>query len=199
MVNLTIDGIAVSVPKGSTLLQAAAKANVSIPTLCFLKQVNEIGACRICVVEVEGHDNLVPACTAKAEEGMVVLTNTARVKENRRINLQFILSQHDSNCPTCVRNSNCTLQSLAAQYNLSANPYTKAVPQKAWADTAYLLRDESKCIKCMRCVSVCDKIQQMHVWDVVGTGSRTTVGVSEGRTFAQSGCTLCGQCQYVCL
>lgn len=194
MVNLTIDGIAVSVADGSTLLTAAQSVGVSIPTLCYLRDINEIGACRICVVEVEGHDNLVAACNTKAEEGMVVHTNTPRVKENRRINLQLILSQHDSNCPTCVRNGNCTLQTLARENNLTGNPFAKAIPAKRWPENSPLVRDESKCIKCMRCIQVCDKIQGMHVWDVVGTGSRTTVGVSGGRTFDQSDCTLCGQC-----
>jgi len=194
MVNLTIDQKAVYVAPNTTILAAAARVGITIPTLCYLKDINEIGACRICVVEVEGHDNLVPACTALAEDGMVVHTNTPRVKQARKINLQMILSQHDSQCPTCVRNGNCTLQTLAKENNLTDIPYPKQVPNKPWASTRYLIRNEGKCIKCMRCIEVCDKIQGMHVWDVVGTGSRTTVGVSDGRTFEESGCTLCGQC-----
>ncbi len=194
MVNLTIDGMAVSVPAGTTLLKAAQAAGIKIPTLCYLHDINEIGACRICVVEVEGQENLVPACTALAEDGMTVHTNTPRVKENRKINLRLILSQHESNCPTCVRNGNCTLQTLARDNNLIGSPYTKAVPTKTWDENSYLIRDESKCIKCMRCIQVCDKIQNMNIWDVVGTGSRTTVGVSGGRAFGQTDCTLCGQC-----
>ncbi len=194
MVNLTIDQKAVCVAPNTTILAAAASIGITIPTLCYLKDINEIGACRICVVEVEGHDNLVPACTALAEDGMVVHTNTPRVKQARKINLQMILSQHDSQCPTCVRNGNCTLQTLAKENNLTDIPYPKQVPNKPWASTRYLIRNEGKCIKCMRCIEVCDKIQGMHVWDVVGTGSRTTVGVSDGRTFEESGCTLCGQC-----
>jgi len=194
MVNLTIDQKAVYVAPNTTILAAAARVGITIPTLCYLKDINEIGACRICVVEVEGHDNLVPACTALAEDGMVVHTNTPRVKQARKINLQMILSQHDSQCPTCVRNGNCTLQTLAKENNLTDIPYPKQVPNKPWASTRYLIRNEGKCIKCMRCIEVCDKIQGMHVWDVVGTGSRTTVGVSDGRTFEESGCTLCGHC-----
>ncbi len=194
MVNLTIDQKAVCVAPNTTILAAAASIGITIPTLCYLKDINEIGACRICLVEVEGHDNLVPACTALAEEGMVVHTNTPRVKQARKINLQMILSQHDSQCPTCVRNGNCTLQTLAKENNLTDIPYPKQVPSKPWASTRYLIRNEGKCIKCMRCIEVCDKIQGMHVWDVVGTGSRTTVGVSNGRPFEESGCTLCGQC-----
>ena len=194
MVNITIDNKTVCVAPHTTILAAAAAVGITIPTLCYLKDVNEIGACRICVVEVEGQDNLVPACNTAVEEGMVVRTNTPRVKQARRINLQMILSQHDSQCPTCVRNGNCTLQTLARENNLTTLPYPKQVPSKPWPSNRYLIRDEGKCIKCMRCIQVCDKIQGMHVWDVVGTGSRATVGVANGRTFEESGCTLCGQC-----
>ncbi len=194
MVNITIDGNRLSVAENTTILSAAASVGITIPTLCYLKEVNEIAACRICVVEVEGLDNLVPACTTKVWEGMSVATNTVRVKQNRKVNLQLILSQHDSNCPTCVRNGNCTLQSLAKENNLTCNPFIKDIPAKPWSEDNYLIRDESKCIKCMRCIQVCDKIQNMNVWDVVNTGSRTTVGVSNGRSFSESGCALCGQC-----
>lgn len=194
MVNITIDGKSLCVAPKTTILAAAASIGITIPTLCYLKDINEIGACRICVVEVEGHDNLVAACNTPAEDGMVVHTNTPRVKQARKTNLQMILSQHDGQCPTCVRNGNCTLQTLARENNITALPYAKNVPSKPWNAERYLIRDESKCIKCMRCIQVCDKIQGIHVWDVVGTGSRTTVGVSNGRTFEESGCTLCGQC-----
>lgn len=194
MVNLTIDNKPVCVAPQTTILAAAASCGITIPTLCYLKDINEIGACRICVVEVEGHEHLVPACNTAVEEGMVVLTNTPRVKQARKINLQMILSQHDSQCPTCVRNGNCALQTLARENNITDLPYPKNVPSKAWSTNEYLIRNESKCIKCMRCIAVCDKIQEMHVWDVVGTGSRTTVGVAQGNTLAQAGCTLCGQC-----
>ena len=198
MVTLKIDGHQVSVPEGTTILDAAKLVSIKIPTLCYLKEVNEIAACRICVVEVEGLDRLVPACTAKVHEGMVVHTCTDRVKRTRRINLRLILSQHNSNCPLCIRNGNCTLQDLARDNNLIYNPYPKNVSEKPWSTSNYIIRDESKCVKCMRCIQVCDKIQGMNIWDVVGTGSRTTVGVSLNRTLAESDCALCGQCVTHC-
>ena len=198
MVTLKIDGHQVSVPEGTTILDAAKLVSIKIPTLCYLKEVNEIAACRICVVEVEGLDRLVPACTAKVHDGMVVHTCTDRVKRTRRINLRLILSQHNSNCPLCIRNGNCTLQDLARDNNLIYNPYPKNVPNSPWSTSNYIIRDESKCVKCMRCIQVCDKIQGMNIWDVVGTGSRTTVGVSLNRTLAESDCALCGQCVTHC-
>ena len=198
MVNLTIDGHEVSVKAGTTILDAAKTVGIRIPTLCYLREVNEIAACRICVVEVEGMERLVPACTTKVQEGMVVRTNTDRVKRTRRVNLRLILSQHDSNCPLCIRNGNCTLQELARDNNLIYDPYPKNVPNKPWSIRNYIIRDESKCVKCMRCIQICDKIQGMHIWDVVGTGSRTTVGVSLNRTLAEADCALCGQCVTHC-
>ena len=198
MVSLTIDGQVVSVSPETTILDAARAVSIKIPTLCYLREVNEIAACRICMVEVEGLDRLVPACTTKVREGMVVYTSTDRVKRTRRINLRLILSQHDANCPLCIRNGNCTLQDLARDNNLIYNPYPKNIPNKPWDIENFLIRDESKCVKCMRCIQVCDKVQDMHVWDVVGTGSRTTVGISLNRKLAESDCALCGQCVTHC-
>ena len=198
LITLTIDGQEVSVPAGTTILDAAKNVSIKIPTLCYLREINEIGACRICVVEVEGLDQLVPACTTKVQEGMVVHTCSDRVKRTRRINLRLILSQHNGNCPLCIRNGNCTLQDLARDNNLIYNPYPQNIPNKPWSISNYIIRDESKCVKCMRCIQVCDKIQGMHIWDVVGTGSRTTVGVSLNRTLAESDCALCGQCVTHC-
>ena len=198
MVNLTIDDINISVPAGTTILDAAKAVSIRIPTLCYLREINEIAACRICVVEVEGLERLVPACTTKVQEGMVVRTNTDRVKRTRRVNLRLILSQHDSNCPLCIRNGNCTLQDLARDNNLIYNPYPKSIPNKPWSIKNYIIRDESKCVKCMRCIQICDKVQGMHIWDVVGTGSRTTVGVSLNRKLGEADCALCGQCVTHC-
>ena len=197
-VTLTIDGQQVSVPAGTTILDAAKTVSIKIPTLCYLREVNEIAACRICVVEVEGLDRLVPACTTIVREGMAVRTNSDRVKRTRRVNLRLILSQHDANCPLCIRNGNCTLQDLARDNNLIYNPYPKNIPNKPWSISNYIIRDESKCVKCMRCIQVCDKVQTMGIWDVVGTGSRTTVGISLNRTLAESDCALCGQCVTHC-
>ena len=198
MVTLTIDGQKVTVAPETTILDAARAVSIKIPTLCYLREVNEIAACRICMVEVEGLDRLVPACTTKVRDGMVVYTSTDRVKRTRRINLRLILSQHDANCPLCIRNGNCTLQDLARDNNLIYNPYPKNIPNKPWNIDNFLIRDESKCVKCMRCVQICDKVQDMHIWDVVGTGSRTTVGISLNRKLEESDCALCGQCVTHC-
>ncbi len=194
MVNLTIDNIAVSVPEGTTILEAAKSVHVEIPHLCYLKDLNEIAACRLCVVEVEGFDRLVTSCNNTVAEGMVVNTNSPRVRAARRTNIQLILSQHDSECTSCVRNGNCTLQSTARDLNIYSLAYDKNVKKRAWDKKLPLIRDESKCIKCMRCVQVCDKIQTVNIWDVSGTGIRTTVDVSHNRALDNSECTYCGQC-----
>ena len=194
MVNLTINGRAVCVSEGSTILEAARKAGIHIPTLCYLKELNEIGACRVCVVEVEGYDRLMASCNTQVSEGMVVHTDSTRARRARRTNLQLILSQHDCHCPTCTRSGNCSLQSLANSLNILDQPYKSEYSPGEWDRSAPLIRNESKCIKCMRCIQVCDKIQGLGVWDLANTGSRTTVDVSQNRTIRQSDCTFCGQC-----
>ncbi|MBR5115383.1 MAG: [Oscillospiraceae bacterium] len=194
MVKLTIDGREALVPEGSTILEAAASLGIKIPTLCYLKDINEISACRICVVEIDGFERLVPSCTEKVAEGMVVHTNSHRAKTARETNLKLILSQHDGDCTTCVRSRNCHLQDLASELNIIDNPYPKEVKKNEWPENSYLIRRESKCIKCMRCIEVCDKIQTLKVWDVKGSGSRTTVGVRLNRVFTDADCALCGQC-----
>ncbi|MBQ1333018.1 MAG: iron hydrogenase small subunit [Lachnospiraceae bacterium] len=194
MVKLTIDGREAIVPEGTTILEAAASIGIRIPTLCYLKDINEISACRICVVEVENFERLVTACTEKVSEGMVVFTNSRRARSARELNLKMILSQHDGDCTTCVRSGNCSLQDLSSELNIIDNPYPKDVPKNEWPENSYLIRKESKCIKCMRCVQVCDNIQTLKVWDVKGSGSRTTVGVRLNRVFTEADCALCGQC-----
>ena len=194
MVKLMIDGREAIVPEGTTILEAAASIGIRIPTLCYLKDINEISACRICVVEVENFERLVTACTEKVSEGMVVFTNSRRARSARELNLKMILSQHDGDCTTCVRSGNCSLQDLSSELNIIDNPYPKDVPKNEWPENSYLIRKESKCIKCMRCVQVCDNIQTLKVWDVKGSGSRTTVGVRLNRVFTEADCALCGQC-----
>ena len=194
MVKLTIDGREASVREGSTILEAAACAGIEIPTLCYLKELNEISACRICMAEVQGYERLVPACSEKVTEGMVVYTNSKRVRTARETNLKLILSQHDGDCTTCVRSQNCRLQDLAKEFNVLGNPYEKTVKKNEWPENSYLIRKESKCIKCMRCIEVCDKVQSLRVWDIAGSGSRTTVGVRLNRKFTEADCALCGQC-----
>jgi NADH-quinone oxidoreductase subunit G len=194
MVTLTIDGRTVTVEEGTTILRAAQKVGIRIPTLCYLKDINEIGACRVCVVEIDGGDKLAAACNAICEDGMVVRTNTVRVRETRRLNVEMILSRHHTNCTSCVRSGNCTLQSLARDMNVLELPFPQEPVFRPWDHTYPLIRDMSKCVNCMRCVAVCDKIQDMHVWDVTGTGARTAVAVRDRKDIHDAGCTLCGQC-----
>ena len=198
MVNLTINNQKVQVEEGTTILEAAKSVGIEIPTLCYLKEINEIGACRVCVVEVEGSDKLVTACNNKVQEGMVVHTHSGKVRKVRKTNVKLILSQHDFKCATCIRSGNCTLQKIANDLNIGEMPYHMEL-EKAEIDKKYpIFRDASKCIKCMRCVQVCDKIQDMHIWDMANTGARTTVSVCNGQTLRESDCTLCGQCVVNC-
>ena len=195
MVNITINGTALQVEEGTTILEAAKKIGVNVPTLCFLKEINEIAACRICVVEVEGIDSLVPSCNTKCEEGMVVRTNSPKVREARRVNLELLLSQHRINCPTCERNGSCQLQEVANCYPIGeVMNFEHEYPADEWDRNFPLIREESKCIRCYRCVSVCSKVQTLNIWDMVGTGSHTTVNVSGGRKITEADCALCGQC-----
>ena len=198
MVNFKINDRSLSVANGTTILEAAEQAGIPIPHLCYLKEINEIAACRMCMVEVEGTDRLVPACNTQVLEGMVVRTNTHKVRQARRTNLRLILSQHNSNCTTCVRSSNCELQKLSHDLNIHYQPYP-VKPERSKIDlSAPVVREASKCIKCMRCVQICDKVQNMNIWDVSGTGSRTTVDVSYNRTLKNTACTFCGQCVTHC-
>lgn len=198
MINLTIDGKSVSVPKGTSILDAALSVNIRIPTLCYLKGINEIGACRVCIVEIDGVDRLVASCNNVAEEGMVVHTNSPRVRAARRRNVELIMSQHDCRCAVCPRSGNCSLQSLSNDLNLHDLPYHYDTRPIEWDKTAPLIRDNSKCVKCMRCIQVCEKIQGIGIWDISGTGSRTSVDVSFNRTIKASECTYCGQCVNYC-
>ena len=195
---LTINGQTVQVPAGTTILEAAEKAGIKIPTLCYLKDINKIAACRMCVVEVEGSDRLAAACDTPVEEGLVVHTNTPKVRKARRVNMELLLSQHASYCSTCIRSGNCPLQKLANDLNIHEMPYHVHVA-RGYTDTSTpLVRQASKCIKCMRCVQICEKVQTMGIWDLAGTGSRTTVDVSGNRTLKTSDCTFCGQCVTHC-
>lgn len=194
MVNVTINGMAVQAKDGDTILNAAASVGIHIPTLCYWKGLNEIGACRVCVVEIQGIEKLVTACGNQVGEGMIIETNSPRVREARRTNVELILSQHDCYCATCARSGNCNLQSLSNDLGILDLPYRREAPISRWNAAFPLIRDFSKCIKCMRCVQVCDKIQDVHIWDIANTGSRTTVDVSGNRKIEDSDCALCGQC-----
>ncbi|MEE1086062.1 MAG: [FeFe] hydrogenase, group A [Schaedlerella sp.] len=194
MVNLTIDNIKVSVPEGTTIMEAAASVGIPIPKLCYLKDINEIAACRVCLIEIEGYEKLVTSCINPVQEGMVIYTNSPKVRAARRHTVQLILSQHDCHCATCVRSGNCTLQTLANDLNILDIPYKETLEDFPWDKNFPLIRDSKKCIKCMRCIQICDKVQDLHIWDVSGTGSRTTINVAGNRKISEVSCSLCGQC-----
>ena len=198
MVNITIDGIKYKVKDDSTILEAARSNGVYIPSLCYFKDLNEIGACRICVVQVKGMNRLISSCNTKVKEGMEVMTQTEAVQTARKLNVQLILSQHSCHCPTCQRNGNCKLQDIVATLGVQTTPYKENIRQSYWDVSYPLVRDESKCIKCMRCIQVCEKIQGMKVWDLRNTGRRTRVGVRENKTINDVNCALCGQCVTHC-
>lgn len=198
MVNLKVNNINISVPKGTTILEASKMAGFSIPKLCHLKDLNEIGACKICSIEVEGIDRLVTSCNNLVNEGMSIFTNTKKVREARKINVSLILSQHNFQCATCVRNDNCLLQKVATDSGILDIPYENKFKKEKWNQNFPLIKDSEKCIKCMRCIQVCDKVQSLNVWNLVGTGSRTTVGIKGNCTIEDSNCSLCGQCIVNC-
>ena len=194
MVNLTINNRRLSVPEGTTIMAAAASIGINIPHLCYLKEINEIAACRVCVVELKGKDKLITACNNKVEEGMEIYTNSPKVREIRKMNVQLILSQHDGHCATCVRSGNCSLQSISNNLGIIDVPFREELEKTSWNMDFPLIRDNTKCIKCMRCIQICDKVQSLSVWDVVNTGSRTTVNVSGNRPIEAADCAICGQC-----
>lgn len=201
MVSLTINGRRVQAPEGTTIMEAARLADIHIPHLCFLKGINEIAACRVCCVEVEGERAMVTACNTPVMEGMVVHTNSPRARQTRRVNVELILSQHDCRCATCVRSGNCQLQNIANDLGILQLPFETQLPKGlrgAWTTTFPLYRDYNKCIKCMRCIQICEKVQTLKVWDLAGTGGRTTIDVSGNMVIKDSDCSLCGQCVTHC-
>ena len=198
MVNLTIDDKKITVTEGTTVMEAAMQNGIPIPKLCYLKGINEIAACRVCVVELEGMDKLITSCNNVVKEGMVIHTNSPKVRLDRRKTVQLILSQHDCKCATCVRSGNCTLQTVANDLNIIDLPYKERFETELWDKNFPLIRDAEKCVKCMRCIQVCDKVQGLKIWDVTGTGSRTTVNVADNKKIDEVACSLCGQCVTHC-
>ena len=194
MVTITLDNQKITVPEGTTIMEAASQNGIPIPHLCYLKGINEIAACRVCLVEVEGMEKLITSCNNVVKDGMVLYTNSPKVRKARRRSVQLILSQHDCKCAICVRNGNCELQKVANDFNMIDLPFKERFEQTPWDKSFPLIRDASKCIKCMRCIQICDKIQDLHIWDVTSTGSRTTVNVSGNRKITEAPCSLCGQC-----
>ena len=199
LVNLTIDNIPVTVPAGTTVLEAARSAGIKIPSLCFLKDVNEIGACRICVVEVEGARSLMASCVYPVSEGMVVHTNTPKVRHSRQLTLELILSNHRMDCLTCSRNAQCELRQLAADLGIDAVRYANDDLLPQIEDTAlHLVRDNSKCILCRRCVAACRKLQEVGVIGTNDRGFNTHIGCAFDRDLSEVDCVSCGQCIVAC-
>lgn len=198
MYKVTIDGIAVSAPKGSTILDAAQLAGVDIPTLCFMKKINEIGSCRVCVVEVEGQEALAAACNTPVFDGMVVRTATPRVIAARRSNVETILATHRSECTTCKRSGTCALQSVANSLGVADFDRDPEYAFEEWDESFPLQRDATKCIRCMRCVAECAKVQHCAVWETSGPAANRGVRVAGGVGIANAACALCGQCVTHC-
>ncbi len=198
MVNVKINGIAVSVPKGSTILEAARAAGVEIPTLCFMKEKNEIGACRICVVEATGARGLVTACVYPVAEGMEVFTNTAKVQKARKTTLELILSTHEKKCLSCPRSRNCELQKLCLEYGVDEDAFDGYKPQYELDEsTPHLVRDNNKCILCRRCVAACAE-QYVSVIGANDRGIDTSIGSPFNLKLNEVPCISCGQCTVVC-
>ncbi len=200
MVNLKINGIAVSVPAGSTVLEAARLTGIEIPTLCFMKEKNEIGACRICVVEVnEGRGfRMVTSCVYPVSEGMEVLTNTDKIQQSRKTTLELILSVHDKSCLSCKRSTNCELQKLCRDYGVDQTSFAGNKPHyELDLSTPHLVRDNNKCILCRRCVAVC-KEQFVSVIGANDRGFDTQIGQAYARSLNDTPCISCGQCTAVC-
>ncbi len=199
MVNLKINGQDVSVPAGTTILDAARSVGIKIPTLCYLRDINAIGACRVCVVEVKGARSLVAACVYPVNEGMEVTTNSAKVIEARRTTVELILSDHDKNCLSCVRNQNCELQRLSEELGCDAKRFGGAVNEfDIDATTPYIVRDNNKCVLCRRCVAACKEYQGLSIIGANSRGFATHIGASFDFDLKDVPCVGCGQCISAC-
>ena len=199
MVSLRLNDLPVTVPAGTTVLEAARSAGFNIPFLCFLKGINEIGACRICVVEVKGAKSLVASCVYPVAEGMEVYTNTARVRKSRQLTLELILSNHRMDCLTCSRNSHCELLQLASDLGIDAVRYANDdLPPQIEASAPHLVRDNSKCILCRRCTAVCRNTQEVGVIGPNDRGFNTHIGCAFDRDLSEVDCVSCGQCIVAC-
>ena len=199
-IKVTVDNITVTVPEGSTLLDAAHKAGIDVPTLCYLRDVNEIGACRLCVCEVEGARALVAACVYPCTDGMVAHTNTEQIKDYRRKTLQLILSDHDQDCLGCVRSTNCELQTLCKRYGVEKTDFYEGDKNAFNVDdsSASIVRDNNKCILCRRCTAVCEKYQGIGVIGNNERGFQTYIGQAFDLPLAETSCVNCGQCIVAC-
>ena len=204
MINLTIDGEQVSVPEGTSVLDAARKLNLDIPTLCYLnlekiKYLNKVASCRVCVVEVEGRRNLAPACATPVFEGMKVTTNSKRVLSSRRKNLELIISNHPFECLVCAKSTDCELQKMVWEFGINTQRFTgERSEHPIDKSSGALKRDPNKCIMCRRCETMCNEVQTVGALTAFGRGFHTVVAPAEMNPIATSACTYCGQCVSVC-
>ena len=199
MVNLKINNIPVQVKEGTTILDAAKSVGINIPTLCYLKDINEIGACRVCVVEVKGARSLVASCVYPVNEGMEVFTNTEKVRKSRKTTIELLMSDHKKECLSCVRSTNCELQTLSNEYGCDAAAFQGERNLSEPDDsTSYLVRDNEKCILCRRCVATCKSVQQVAVIAPSRRGFKTHIGCAFESDLADVPCVACGQCIAVC-
>ncbi|MBN2022517.1 MAG: iron hydrogenase small subunit [Pirellulales bacterium] len=199
MISLTVNNIPVQVPEGTTILHAAAQVGIHIPTLCHVEGLQSIGACRVCVVEVEGMQNLAAACSMPVREGMKVRTNSARARRARRTVVELLLSEHNGECQTCDRNDDCELQSLASELGIRYVHYTgERTKQRVDMSTPGIVRNMGKCIKCRRCVSVCREVQQVGALFPQNRGFETVIGPAFNTDLRDVACVQCGQCVAVC-
>ncbi len=199
LVTLTIDNQEVKVEKGTTILQAARQAGIDIPTLCFLKDINEVGDCRMCIVEVEGRRGFATSCIQKVEEGMVVHTNTPNVMEARHVILDLIISNHAKDCLTCTRSGNCELQALATKFNISKVEFEGERMEHQIDDVSpSIVRDFNKCILCRRCVAACKNVQKIGAIDCINRGFDSCISTVGDHSLNDVNCTFCGQCIEAC-
>ena len=199
LINITIDNQKISVPEGITILEAAKKAGIDIPTLCFLKDINEIGDCRMCVVKVEGRRGFATSCIQKVEEGMVIKTHTPEIIEARHVMLDLIISNHDKDCLTCTRMGNCELQALAAKFGIQSIEY-KGERQEHEIDnlSPSIVKDPNKCILCRRCVAVCKNVQKIGAIDCGNRGFDSSISTTYNKSLKDTNCVYCGQCIEAC-
>ena len=199
MPTLTVDNVPVEVPEGTTIIEAARQAGIRVPSLCYLRDVQTIGACRVCLVEVEGAKALVASCAAPVSEGMTVKTNTARVRRGRRTVVELLLSEHDGDCQVCVRSDDCELRSLGRELGINELRYEGEKTQRVIDDsTPALVRDTGKCIMCRRCVTVCNEVQGVGGLFPQGRGFETVIGPAFAAKLSDVVCVQCGQCAAVC-
>ena len=198
-INLTIDGTKVTVPEGTTILEAARMVNADIPTLCFLKDINEVGDCRMCIVEVEGRRGFATSCIQKVEEGMIVHTHSKEIMEARKIVLDLILSNHQRDCLTCTRNGNCELQTLAMKFNVMDVEYEGEKNKHKIDDLSpSIVRDFNKCILCRRCIATCKNVQKIGAIDCINRGFESCISTTGDKSLNDVNCTFCGQCIEAC-